>query len=130
MPSYVHQNLLNLVQSSMKRLFDKFRVLGIAELALYTNGILSCGSTTLRLVTGSKHTPNLQFATKQSRFPILIVEILIHSLSMGMGNLSHDWQRTFLALQSSGNVNMVIDLTFKYDSHQEHPPTLKENKSW
>lgn len=128
MPSYVHESLTSLLSASIERQLDKFRASDIAELALYTNDILNGGSADIRLEDGSRHQPDLQFATELSRFPGLIVEVA-YSQSVKDNGKSLSRLAEKYVLQSSGNIKLVIGVTIKYDSHQGHPLSFKGNIS-
>lgn len=123
-PSYVHERLTYLLQESIQRQLDKFRASDIAELVLYTDEIGNGGSTDLRLEDGSRHQPDLQFATELSRFSGLIVEVAyLQSVKENGKSLPRLAEKYIL--QSSGNVKLVIGVTINYDSHQRHPLSFK-----
>lgn len=128
MPSYVHNSLIGLLQASIELQLSKFRASDNAELALFTNDILNYCSATLRLENGSRHDPDIQFGTKQSKFPSLIVEIA-YSQSVKENRKSLPRLAERYILQSSGNIKMVIGITIEYDTHREPPLSFKGNLS-
>lgn len=128
MPSYVHDYLLSLLQASIEHQLYKIRASEIAELALFTNNILNGGSANFCLENGSKHSPDIQFATKQSRFPSLVVEVA-YSQSVKENRKSLPRLAERYILQSSGNIKMVIGITIEYNIHRETPFSFKGNLS-
>lgn len=125
---YVHEKLTSLLLTSIKYQFSKFQALSIAELVLYTNSILNANSADIYLKDSLRQQPNIQFASKLSRFFGLIVEV-VYSLSIKEnGKLLLQLAENYV-LQFSGNIKLVIDVTIKYNSNQKKIWLFKKNIS-